>query len=84
MKQILWDRENDLPATNWDGSVPVVVDGTVFISDLGCNCDPTTGSMCGGCIETFTEFLVDKNERYFHKTPNQSFHIDRESDGGFG
>ncbi len=71
---ILWDKENDEPATNWDGSIPVVLDGAVFITDLGCNCDPISGNMCGSCIETCEEYLVGPNERYYWKTDNQKIH----------
>jgi len=80
MEQILWDRENDLPATNWDGTNPIVIDGTVFITDLGCNCNPASGSTCGGCIETSTEFVVGENERYYYKTHNNRIHKDGQKD----
>ena len=52
MDKILWDTDNDEPATNWDGSVPDVIEGEVIIKELGCNCDPASGSTCGGCSET--------------------------------
>uniref|UniRef100_A0A6M3JL38 Uncharacterized protein n=1 Tax=viral metagenome TaxID=1070528 RepID=A0A6M3JL38_9ZZZZ len=70
MAKILWDRENDLPATNWDGDLPTIYDDVVYVKGLGCNCDPTSGNMCGGCIEVFNEYPIGENERYFWKPDN--------------
>jgi hypothetical protein len=66
MKKILWDRENDEEAFNWDETKPKVIGNTVIIKELGCNCNP--GSCCGGCVDVFKKFPIGKNHQYFWKT----------------
>ena len=47
-KMVLWDKDTDEEAINYDGTAPVIDGGYVYIKDLGCNCDP--GHPCGGCV----------------------------------
>jgi hypothetical protein len=32
-------------AINYDGAEPFVEDGVVYVKELGCNCDPASGSV---------------------------------------
>ena len=62
----LIDREENEPAINYDGTEPKIIDNhTVLIKDLGCNCDPSSGNMCGGCVDSWEEHPIGPNEKYF-------------------
>lgn len=66
--RILWDTEEDCKAINYDGTAPVIIgDHTVFIKDLGCNCDPSSGNMCGGCVDVWKEHAIGQNNKYYWK-----------------
>ena len=66
MTGILWDKEEDEKAMNWDETRPEIFGDIVRIKDLGCHCNP--GHMCGGCVDIYKEFPIGPNERYFWKT----------------
>ncbi len=58
MKMLLWDTEDKEPASNWDGTDLEIKNGYVYIKELGCNCDPSSGNMCGGCVERIAEYKI--------------------------
>ena len=59
---VLWDTENDCEASNWDGTTPRVIDGVAYIKELGCNCDPSSGSMCGGCVDRVVSYVIGDSQ----------------------
>ncbi len=64
----LWDKEEDCEAINYDGTLPAIIDdNTVLIKGLGCNCNPATGSMCGGCIDIWDEHHIGSDGQYYWK-----------------
>jgi hypothetical protein len=59
-EQILWDTEDDSEAMNYDGTAPDIEDGVVYIKELGCNCNPASGSVCGGCVDRIEAHEIGK------------------------
>lgn len=57
---ILWDTDNDCEASNWDGTAPFVDGEFVYVKELGCSCDPSQGSVCGGCEDRTKVYVIGK------------------------
>ena len=51
-------------ATNWDGSKPEIVDGTIWIKVLDCY--PDCG--CGGCFTREVNHPIDGNRFHYQNT----------------
>lgn len=65
-KRIIWDTENDVEATNWDGTIPKIVNRgkttIIIIKELVCLCGPPG---CGGCADDYQEHEIGK--RYIER-----------------
>ena len=58
MSKIVWDKDNNEQAQNWDGTEPRVVGNAICITELGCNCCPPG---CGGCIDVDKWYDIGKS-----------------------
>jgi len=77
---VLWDTDNDEEAINYDGTEPFVENGVVYIKELGCNCDPSSGSTCGGCVDHIVSYIIGESQ-YIWK-PNKEVSGGRSTSAG--
>jgi hypothetical protein len=63
----IWHEESREYLQNWesnkyDASMIIDTDAEtqrVDVSELGCDCDPSAGGDCGGCIDVHVSYMVD-------------------------
>lgn len=54
MKRVLWDRDDDTAAVNYDGTAPEILEHIVIVKELGCN-----------CVNVFNEYPIGPGEQYY-------------------
>ena len=76
----IYDKGNDeLDPRGWDGS-EMIFDGGGFIrvKELGCNCEP--GSGCGGCVDEWRTYELNRSDYVMVEIDNEDNIIDKFED----